>query len=246
MPDMWTNFRALLLDRRLLWLLFTCNAIGTVYGYIWYGSQLQWTIAHQPLWQIVFVPDSPTASLFFTVWLLMFLHPPQRPSRLYRMVRTGVEALAVLTLVKYGIWAVVMNAAQGLQGVPLDWQNWMLIASHAAMAVEGLLYAPFMGFGRLAALLAWLWMTLNDALDYGVGIYPWLPEVLEDDLRMIAGFTFILSAVSFYAAVWVRRLIGIEPASGKEGREPQPTESPDRSAVRGRTKEKNGGAEDRF
>ncbi|AGA57959.1 MAG: DUF1405 domain-containing protein [Thermobacillus sp.] len=194
----WFTSRAFLLDRRLLWLLFICNALGTAYGYVWYGEQLRWTLGSHPLWRIVFVPDSPTASLFFTIWLVLILMRPERESGFYRIFRIAVEALAVLTLVKYGVWAVVMNAAQGLQGDPLDWQNWMLIASHAAMAVEGLLYARFMRFGRMAALLALGWMLLNDTMDYGVGIYPWLPSVLEDDMTVIAGFTFVLSVVSYF------------------------------------------------
>lgn len=199
----WFTSRAFLLDRRLLWLLFICNALGTAYGYVWYGEQLRWTLDHHPLWRIVFVPDSPTASLFFTIWLLLILMRPGKESGVYRIFRIAVEALAVLTLVKYGVWAVVMNAAQGLQGDPLDWQNWMLIASHAAMAVEGLLYARFMRFGKLAALLALGWMLLNDTMDYGVDIYPWLPSVLEDDLTAIAGFTFVLSVVSYFLTLIV-------------------------------------------
>lgn len=201
----WFLSRAFLMDRRLLWLLFICNGLGTAYGYVWYGEQLRWTLEHHPPWRIVFVPDSPTASLFFTIWLLLVLIAPSGKGAGYRVFRIAVEALAVLTLVKYGVWAVVMNAAQGLQGDPLDWQNWMLIASHAAMAVEGLLYARFMRFGNLAALLALGWMLLNDAMDYGVGIYPWLPSVLEDDLPAIARFTFSLSVASYLATLIVLR-----------------------------------------
>jgi uncharacterized membrane protein YpjA len=211
----WFLSRAFLMDRRLLWLLFIFNGLGTAYGYVWYGGQLRWTVEHHPLWRIVFVPDSPTASLFFTIWLLLVLIAPARESGAYRVFRIAVEALAVLTLVKYGVWAVVMNAAQGLQGDPLDWQNWMLIASHAAMAVEGLLYARFMRFGKVAALLAFGWMMLNDAMDYGVGIYPWLPSVLEDDLPAIAWFTYSLSVASYLATLIVLRFRprgGADPA----------------------------------
>ena len=209
----WFFSRAFLMDRRLLWLLLVCNGLGTAYGYVWYGSQLRWTLDHHPLWRIVFVPDSPTASLFFTIWLLIMLVRPHGEGRAYRIFRVAVEALAVLTLVKYGVWAVVMNAAQGLQGDPLDWQNGMLIASHAAMAVEGLLYARFMLFGIIASLMALGWMLLNDTMDYGVGMYPWLPQVLEDDLTVIAAFTYALSALS-----WVLALIAMQfRASGQAG-----------------------------
>lgn len=201
MPISWLWSGTMLLNRRFLWLLFVCNALGTAYGYIWYGEQLEYTLHTEPLWRIVFVPDSPTASLFFTIYLLFLLYPVKRVTAAYRLIRITVEALAVVTLVKYGIWAVTMNAAQGLQGDALNWQNWMLIASHGAMAVEGLLYVRFMMFGRLAALAALGWLLLNDTMDYGYGIYPWLPRVLDDDLPTIARFTFGLSIVSCLAAL---------------------------------------------
>ncbi|WP_338131271.1 DUF1405 domain-containing protein [Cohnella rhizosphaerae] len=62
-----------LLSRRFLtqnWmmtLLMIFYVFGTVYGYYWYKNQLVETMRTQPAWQLPFVPDSPTASLFFYV-----------------------------------------------------------------------------------------------------------------------------------------------------------------------------------
>jgi uncharacterized membrane protein YpjA len=215
MPLSWLWSPSLLLNRSFLWLLFIVNALGTIYGYIWYGDQLADTLNTHPLWRIVFVPDSPTASLFFTLYLLFLIFPNRsaNPSRLYRVVRMAVEAFAVLTLLKYGIWAVAMNAAQGLQGDPLDWQNWMLIVSHASMAIEGLLYVRFMIFGRAAALLVLGWLLLNDTMDYGYGVYPWLPRVLSDDLATIETFTIGLSIASYLAAsvaLTIKRITAVQ------------------------------------
>src|SRR5699024_12202860 len=58
----------ILLDKRFLICLFLINLIGTIYGFIWYESQLAIT----PAIFLIFVPDSPTASLFFTIFLLFF------------------------------------------------------------------------------------------------------------------------------------------------------------------------------
>lgn len=88
--------RQLLVYRPFLILLFMINLAGTIYGYIWYESQLKIT----PLIFIPFVPDSPTASLFFTIFLAFFIFGRNVPY---------IEALAVTSLFKYGIWAVVMN-----------------------------------------------------------------------------------------------------------------------------------------
>ncbi|EPR28178.1 putative membrane spanning protein [Geobacillus sp. WSUCF1] len=53
---------ALLASRPVVWLLLFVNAAGTIYGYYWYRYQL----ADTPPVFLPFVPDSPTASLFFS------------------------------------------------------------------------------------------------------------------------------------------------------------------------------------
>ncbi len=78
--------------------LFIVNVLGTIYGYYWYKSQLFET----PDWLRIFVPDSPTASLFFCFVLLLWIFNKQNGL---------IEALAYVSLVKYGIWAVAMNGA---------------------------------------------------------------------------------------------------------------------------------------
>ena len=80
--------------RPVLLLLFAVNLFGTIYGYWWYVPQLVDT----PAAFLLFVPDSPTASLFFVFVLAAFLAGRNWPL---------MEALAIVSLVKYGIWAVL-------------------------------------------------------------------------------------------------------------------------------------------
>ncbi len=55
-----------------------------------------------------------------------------------------MEALAIITLFKYGVWAVIMNLLTGMTSQAiLPWQGYMLIASHLGMAIQGILYSPF-------------------------------------------------------------------------------------------------------
>src|SRR5690606_12952204 len=86
----------LLTHKSFLTLLLIVNGAGTIYGYIWYGWQLEKT---EPQF-LIFVPDSPTASLFFSLAIIGWLL-----GKNFKLI----EALALVTLVKYGIWAVVMN-----------------------------------------------------------------------------------------------------------------------------------------
>lgn len=189
--------KALLTDRRVLWLLLICNALGTVYGYIWYGLQLEYTLEIKPTWMIIFVPDSPTASLFFTVALAFILYPPKQKA--WIVIRKLFEALAVVTSVKYGVWAVVMIFWGVALGDPLYWQDWMLTASHLTMAVESLLFVRFFAFGWKYLWIALAWTLLNDYMDYSQHIYPWLTPLLVERLNQVRNFTVILTFASALA-----------------------------------------------
>lgn len=192
----------------MLNLLLWVNLLGTVYGYYWYGDQLQVTLAEHPLWRAFLVPDSPTASLFFTlaVWWLYKQPDRSRSGAAAQALRSLVETLAVVTSVKYGIWAVAMIFAGAAQGDPLAWQDWMLSGSHLGMAAEVLLYARFfrIGYGTLA--LAAAWTLYNDFADYSFGIFPWLPGELYDDLDAVQWFTTMLSFFSLILAWAVSRV----------------------------------------
>ncbi|WP_075982116.1 lipoprotein heptaprenylglyceryl N-acetyltransferase LhaT [Bacillus massilinigeriensis] len=173
---------AFLSNRNILWLLLIVNVIGTIYGYYWYG----WQLAETPAIFLPFVPDSPTASLFFVFVLIAFLLKRNWPL---------IEAFAIVTLFKYGIWAVVMNLLVLKVTGELDWTGYMLMISHGAMAIQGLLYAPFYRMKRWHLVVASVWTLHNDVIDY---VFFMLPryQVLHSYIHNIGYFTFWLSICS--------------------------------------------------
>ncbi|CQR46681.1 hypothetical protein BN1058_00954 [Paraliobacillus sp. PM-2] len=187
------NLRQLLLDKTFLLILFFVNLLGTIYGYIWYGDQLAGT----PTKFLLFVPDSPTASLFFTIFLAFFIFKRHVPY---------IEALAMVTLVKYGIWAVVMNFLLLIFNGTLSWAGYMLIVSHGAMAIQGLLYAPFYKIKMKHLLVAAIWTLHNDVIDY---VFEMMPHYGSLNIYMneIGYFTFWLSvcAISLTYFLSVRK-----------------------------------------
>lgn len=194
--------RQLLLHPGTLTLMMLFYIPGTIYGYYWYKNQLIETYDTHPLWQLPFVPDSPTASLWFAIAVLWLWIKPERSNKPWvNGVRGIVEALGVVTSVKYGVWATVIIFAGQAQGDVLGWEHWMLIIGHTAMAVVALLYARFFTFGAFAVMAAAAWTFLNDSIDYTFDVYPYLPWQLEDNLVAVALFTFCLTAVSVLAAV---------------------------------------------
>ncbi|MCD8510716.1 MAG: DUF1405 domain-containing protein [Bacillus sp. (in: Bacteria)] len=177
------NIMRYLSDRYFLLFLLMVNIFGTIYGFIWYKAQLAITPTHF----LIFVPDSPTASLFFCIVLVGFLFKKNLPL---------MEALAAVTLLKYGVWAVVMIVAAAAAGDTLTWQQYMLIGSHLGMAVQGLLYVPFYRIKAWHLAVVAVWTLHNDVIDYIYGMYPWVSSSIRMYIQEIAYFTFWLSIFS--------------------------------------------------
>jgi len=170
----------------VLILLFLINLFGTIYGFYWYKYQLAIT----PSKFLIFVPDSPTASMFFTIFLLFFIFKRNVPY---------IEALALITLFKYGVWAVVMNLLTLYIDGSLSPQGYMLILSHGLMAVEGVLFARFYKIELKHLVVASIWTLHNDVIDYVFGMMP-VYHSLTDYMSGIGYFTFWLSVVSIFIA----------------------------------------------
>lgn len=184
-------------NRGVLWLLFWVNVLGTAYGYYWYRGQM----AHTPPVFLPFVPDSPTASLFFVLVLAAFLMGKNWPL---------MEALAIVSLFKYGIWAVVMNLLVFFVSGKLDLVGLMLMGSHFAMAVEGVLYAPFYRVKAWHIAVAAIVVLHNEIIDY---VFMMMPRYNSLDLytSQIGYFTFWLSILSigvgYYYALRPNRFV---------------------------------------
>jgi uncharacterized membrane protein YpjA len=147
--------------------------------------------------------------------VLFLLYPPRLKG--LKVVRQVVEALAVVTSVKYGIWASAIIFWGVAQGGHMIWQDWMLVASHTAMAVEAMLFVRFFTCKWAALYVAALWTLLNDTVDYTFGVYPYLPKLLTDDVPQVRVFTYMLTLFSIVAA-WLAMYVRNRRAStpGKE------------------------------
>jgi uncharacterized membrane protein YpjA len=194
----------------ILYALFWANLLGTLYGYEWYRQQLVATWNSGSSWLVLFVPDSPTASLFFVIVLLFLIKDDRQQQNgplikaingSFGSLRSLIEALAVITLVKYGIWAVIIIFWGAAQGDVLVWQEWMLVVSHSCMALQAILYMRLMYLHWFTILVAALWTLTNDYIDYTFGVYPYLPRVLDDQLLQVQLLTISLGLIGIACAL---------------------------------------------
>ncbi|HCY6805472.1 TPA: DUF1405 domain-containing protein [Staphylococcus aureus] len=142
-----------LYQRSWLMMLLICNILGMIYGYIWYGEQL----SHTP-WQFkIFVPDSPTAILFLVISISLILIQKQN---------SIIDALAFVTLFKYGVWAVIMNILFIIEQGDITVNGLVLMFSHSIMAVQAIYFYPRFKRSMIGISVAMTWVFLNDYIDY--------------------------------------------------------------------------------
>ncbi|HDF5061091.1 TPA: DUF1405 domain-containing protein [Staphylococcus aureus] len=148
-----TFWQYTLYQRSWLMMLLICNILGMIYGYIWYGEQL----SHTPLQFKIFVPDSPTAILFLVISISLIL---------IRKQNSIIDALAFVTLFKYGIWAVIMNILFIIEQGDITVNGLVLMFSHSIMAVQAIYFYPRFKRSMIGISVAMTWVFLNDYIDY--------------------------------------------------------------------------------
>lgn len=170
--------------------LIIINFLGSVYGYYWYHGQL----AATPPYFWPFVPDSPLSTTLFA--LALTVRPPGAWGILFQVV-------AFTASIKYGIWAVVVISQYWIGGGPVEFTEAMLLFSHLGMAAEGAIYLRTIPFDRTVVLLTGAWMLLNDFMDYGLGLHPYLFAAGQEHLAFVTalGLTASITAVLGFAHV---------------------------------------------
>jgi uncharacterized membrane protein YpjA len=192
-------------NKKVILFLAIANLLGAIYGFYWYKNQL--LASPKFLWP--FIPDSPLATLFFAIFLFLLFFNKKVPF---------IEALASVTIFKYGIWAVAIifwgawntehSIVKMLMVETIDWLDVLLIFSHLIMAAQAVIFFRKYSYGFVSILIVAIWVFFNDILDYTLIIYPWLPASLDGSVYSIAKFTMLLTGTSvllFYILSLVRR-----------------------------------------
>lgn len=178
-------------NRRLLPWLASANLLSSVYGFLWYRQQLSASPGY--LWPVI--PDSPLAALVFGIFLTGLVFGRRQPL---------LEAFAHLSMVKYGLWTVLVLGWDMLLHGVRDFETIHLSLSHLVMAVEAMVFLRVYHPGMAAGLAAWSWFLFNDFMDYIWGTHPILPD--PGQIVYVRGVAVFTSLAAFLVFWHFRRL----------------------------------------
>ena len=184
-----------LLRRDVLTLLVGVNAIGSIWGFLWYKEQLLETPWY--FWPVT--PDCPLTSLCF-MFFLCFVRGKivWRPGW-----KAVISWIAILGSAKYGIWTVLVLGQYILHpGSRPDLQDWMLVASHLGLLAEGVLFRRQLPAMPAMYGTAMIWFVVNDYADWFLMTHPRLP--LPQEFSFAMWLSVSLTVVVYF---WGRRIL---------------------------------------
>ena len=149
--------------------------------------------------------DSPTALALATLsvaTLLTHLGRPLRDAPSNRLLAL-LHTLAFVWLVKYGVWtAIALNLRPDLYfgfTPALLWEYWGILLTHLFFLLQAAVIPYYGRTSREALVAALLLLLLNDAFDYGLGLYP---PLRYEAGPLLAGITVTLSFLVVGYASW--------------------------------------------
>ncbi|MFD1686576.1 DUF1405 domain-containing protein [Halobellus litoreus] len=150
--------------------------------------------------------DSPTALALATLSVATLLpnlgrRVTEAPSN---RVLALLHTLAFVWLVKYGLWtAVALNLRPDLYvgfTPALLWEYWGILITHLFFLLQAAVIPYYGRTTREALVAAIVLLFVNDAFDYGLGLYP---PLRYEAGPLLAGITVVLSVVAVATAAWV-------------------------------------------
>lgn len=201
--DLWVRFSRWVVMSPVVWLIVVADLGGALAGYIyWYGD----SILAAPWYFWLFVPDCPLAATFMGIALIGF-HYGRRWDFL--------GLLATSTCIKYGLWTVVLWAANKHAGGHYDLEAVTMSVTHFIMIIEGLVLTTFLRFRPIPVAIASLFLIANDLVDYASSYNPRLPDTVSQGFMARLSITMTVVIVAFWVAI-----IGVSVWRAKAGKAP--------------------------
>jgi len=227
LADRALNFLTAFREVKVLALAVTLTNVGGVaYGIMFYWAQLNET----PWYLLPLVPDSPTGPFLMVLVFALWWFRGQMRS-------PALELLAFVSLLKYGVWTVLVFWLYRADFFAPDRAplTQTLLALHTAEAVQAGVLLKGMRLPRASfAALAGGWLALGDFSDYVLGTHPRLPQGIDPALgtQVVPSMTVALTIICYLAAIlWCRRLERSPQAKGGKDDHVAPRDPPPRGPL---------------
>ncbi len=169
-------------------LVLLINLVGTIFGFYYY----QGLLSASPLWQLLFIPDSPASTILFASALALV------------MANKKVDLLSYVSSVyvaKYGLWTlfIILYYPQYFLTPERRIFYITMFVLHAGMIAQPLILFPSIIKNKKHLLLV-PWFLMNDYMDYVVGTHPLFGYPFEDLLviAIVSVFTSLGLCFFFY------------------------------------------------
>lgn len=179
------------------------NLFGSAFGYYYYKNLL----AASPMWQWIFIPDSPNSTLLFSIALFLIL---------INKKSSILSALSSVYVMKYGLWTmfVILYSSDYFLSPSLAGYYWLMFWLHLGMVIEPIILLHTIKPEKGVLLIPLAWLLLNDFFDYYLGTTPLLQFSLQN-LETVALFSigetlflsilvYALAGNKFLERIWQR------------------------------------------
>ncbi|MEE9594305.1 MAG: DUF1405 domain-containing protein [Candidatus Hydrothermarchaeales archaeon] len=173
---------------RPLSLVLLVNLVGSAFGFYYY----QGLLLSSPLWQWVFIADSPASTILFSFALILVM---------LNKKNDWLSYASSVYVAKYGIWTLLVILYYSdyflAPGRRLFYVTMFIL--HAGMIVAPLVIIPTIKKHKKHLLLV-LWFLLNDYMDYVVGTHPLIGYPFGDlwVIALASAFTSLLLCILFH------------------------------------------------
>lgn len=147
--------------RAILAAVLLINLMGTAFGYYYYQGLLE----SSPLWQWVFIPDSPNSTIIFSLAIALIL---------LNRASNVLSALGCVYVMKYGLWTmfVILYFPDYFLTPERADYYWLMFWLHFGMVLEPVVILHTLRRNMRTLLAPLVILLINDYLDYAVGTSP--------------------------------------------------------------------------
>jgi uncharacterized membrane protein YpjA len=164
------------------------NLTGSAFGFYYY----QGLLLSSPVWQWVFIPDSPNSTMLFSLALILILLDKKNDWLSYA---------SSVFVAKYGFWTlfVILYYSEYFLAPGRRLFYVTMFVLHTGMIAEPLILIPRIDKNRKHLILI-LWFLVTDYIDYVVGTHPLFGFPLDGlwFIALMSGFSSVILCILIY------------------------------------------------